>query len=67
MSESTKALNKLESDANTAAAEHEQHRYLGHYIPWYVHVLWVSFWCLEFYYILRYLIPAMRQEWLSPP
>jgi hypothetical protein len=55
------------SEADTPEAEHRNHRYLGNYIPWFVHVMWVSFWALAVYYVLRYLLPALQQEFLTPP
>ena len=50
-----------------ADVEHRHHRYLGKRIPWYVHVLWISFWCFAVYYVLRYVLPSVQLEWLSPP
>jgi hypothetical protein len=53
---------------NTSAeAEHKNHRYVGTDIPWYVHVLWISFWAFAIVYILSFLFPAIQRELVSPP
>ena len=54
-------------EMNTPDAEQQHHRYVGNQIPWYVHVLWISFWSLAVYYVLRFLLPALQQEFLTPP
>lgn len=43
-------------------AERRYHRYVGNRIPWFVHLIWVSFWILAVVYVLRYLVPAIRKE-----
>jgi len=48
-------------------AEHQHHRYVGNRIPWYVHLIWLTFWALAVGYILAYQFPALRREFLSPP
>ncbi|MCS6977559.1 MAG: hypothetical protein NZM31_11205 [Gemmatales bacterium] len=48
-------------------AENRHHSYVTHDLPWFVHVLWISFWAFAIYYTLRYILPAIRSEWLSPP
>ena len=56
-----------EADKNTPEAEHENHRYIGHEVPWYVHVLWVLFWLFAIGYVLRFLFPVIQGELRSPP
>lgn len=51
----------------SAEAEHKEHRYIGNQIPWYVHLIWVTFWLFAVIYTLIYLLPALRTELLSPP
>jgi hypothetical protein len=51
----------------TAEQEHQEHRYVGNYIPWYIHLLWLSFWIVAILYIFTYLVPAMRTEIVTPP
>jgi hypothetical protein len=51
----------------TAQQEHDEHRYAGHEIPWYVHLLWVTFWIVALSYIFTFLVPAMRHEIVTPP
>ena len=41
--------------------------YIGHAIPWYVRLLWLGFWILAVFYVLRWVIPAFRTEILNPP
>jgi hypothetical protein len=36
-------------------------------VPWFVHVLWLLFWIFAVAYVLRYLLPAIKVEFLSPP
>lgn len=47
--------------------ENRNHSYVTHDLPWFVHLLWVSFWAFAIYYTLRYILPAIRIEWLNPP
>jgi hypothetical protein len=47
--------------------EKQQLSYQGHELPWFVHLMWVSFWAFAIYYVLRYLLPALQTEWLNPP
>lgn len=41
--------------------------YATHDLPWYIHVLWVSFWVFAIWYLSVNMIPAMRLELASPP
>ena len=54
-------------ETNSPEAENRNHRYVGNRIPWYVHLIWVSFWLLATYYVLRYFVPALQREFLMPP
>jgi hypothetical protein len=47
--------------------EHENHNYRSSEIPWYVHLLWVSFWIFAVCYLVIYVLPQMQSELLSPP
>jgi hypothetical protein len=47
--------------------EEQHHRYITNRIPWYVHLIWISFWLFAVVYIVRYLFPAIQKELLSPP
>jgi len=47
--------------------EGQHHRYRGSRIPWFVHLLWLSFWLFALTYIMVWLFPSMRTELLSPP
>jgi len=51
----------------SAEAEHREHRYAGHHIPWYVTILWILFWCFAIIYTLTYIFPAIQRELTSPP
>jgi hypothetical protein len=59
-------MTELEADTS-ATAEHTHHHYVGNHIPWYVHLIWVLFWCFAIYYVLSYLLPSLQVETLSPP
>lgn len=55
-------------DTATSPETEQQHlRYAGNAIPWYVHLMWILFWCFAAYYVIKYLFPALRLELLSPP
>lgn len=49
-----------ESPHPTPEQERSFHTYTTHRIPWFVHVMWVSFWILFIWYVVRYAIPAAR-------
>lgn len=51
----------------TAQEEGRFHNYVGSKIPWPVHLMWVLFWCLAAWYVLRLLLPALKTELTSPP
>jgi len=51
----------------TPEAEHQYHDYRGNAVPWFVHVLWILFWCFAISYAIRFFIPTMQMEMLSPP
>lgn len=52
---------------NSPQAEAKNHCYVGHVIPWYVRLMWLGFWILCIWYVLRWLIPALKLEIMSPP
>jgi hypothetical protein len=47
--------------------ENKNHTYTTNQIPWYVHVLWISYWVLAISYVLYYQLPVIRTEFLTPP
>ena len=49
------------------AEENRHHCYTGNQIPWYVRLMWIAFWCLAIYYVIRYLFPELQTELLAPP
>jgi hypothetical protein len=54
-------LNPTKSgDEHLPEAEHRHHRYRTNAIPWFVHLIWVGFWILAIWYVLRWLIPEVR-------
>jgi len=53
--------------ATAPEVEHQLHNYKTSRIPWFVHLIWISFWIVAVSYIWRYLIPAMRVEIPNPP
>lgn len=40
--------------------EQSYHTYTTHRIPWYVRLMWVGFWILLVWYVVRYAIPSAR-------
>jgi hypothetical protein len=57
----------VKPDNGSAEAEGRFLNYVGHQIPWYVRLLWLLFWCLSAWYVIRFLFPALDSELLSPP
>lgn len=41
--------------------------YVGHAIPWQVRLVWILFWSFSAWYVIRWLLPALNSELLSPP
>jgi hypothetical protein len=54
-------------DNATAQDESRFHHYVGSTIPWYVHLLWVVFWCFAAWYVIGLLLPALRSELAPAP
>ena len=65
--DTTPEKSPLTAPAGSPEADAENHRYVGHAIPWYVRALWLGFWVLCIWYVLRWLIPALKLEMVSPP
>lgn len=53
-------------EESAAEVEHQFHHYTGNRIPWYVHLIWVSFWIFVVYYALTYLFPTLQIEFPLP-
>ncbi len=51
----------------TAREESRYHNYVGSKIPWYLHLMWVIFWCFAAWYVIGLLLPALRVELTTPP
>ncbi len=45
-----------------AEEERQHHTYTTNRIPWYVHLMWISFWVLAIWYTAAYMVPAIREE-----
>ena len=54
-------------EQTTPEQEHAFHYYRGNEIPWYIRVIWLGFWILTVYYIIRNFFPAMQVELVLPP
>ncbi len=68
----TPAPQPIEPGNPSAAPEPEAQsrnylRYIGNAIPWYVRLGWVGFWILCIWYVLTWLIPALKVETATPP
>ncbi|MBX7104623.1 MAG: hypothetical protein K1X57_11115 [Gemmataceae bacterium] len=53
--------------AHSAEGEHRHHNYTTSRIPWFVHLIWISFWVVAMLYIWQHLIPSMQIEIANPP
>lgn len=56
-----------EVETTTAEDEGRFHSYVGSKIPWPIHLLWVLFWCLAAWYVLAFLLPALKIELTTYP
>jgi hypothetical protein len=56
-----------EVETGSAQQEHQYHQYAGRIVPWYVHMIWILYWCFAVYYTLRYVLPSIGTELLAPP
>ena len=54
-------------EQTSAEVEHRWHNYEGNRIPWYVRLMWLSFWVFAVYYTITYLFPTLQLEIVSPP
>lgn len=50
-----------------AEQEHRFHHYTGNDIPWYVRLIWILFWIFAIYYAVRYFLPMIQVEMVTPP
>lgn len=57
----------LTTDPDSPTSEGKFHNYRTNKIPWPVHLLWVLFWIGAVYYMVQYLLPALRVEIVTPP
>lgn len=57
----------MPSEHVSVEQESKYHRYVGNVIPWGVRLLWVGFWIFAIYYTLKYALPALQRELISPP
>jgi hypothetical protein len=55
------------AESGTAEAEGKYLNYVGHEIPWFVRLVWIVFWSASAWYVIRWLLPALQGELLSPP
>jgi hypothetical protein len=54
-------------EKDSPEVEHQNHSYIGHHVPWYIHVLWICFWIFAISYAIRFLLPVIQGELRSPP
>ncbi len=54
-------------EQKTAETEKQFHSYKSSEIPWYVRLIWILFWALAIYYIIKFFLPIIQIEMLSPP
>lgn len=47
--------------------ENQHHTYRSAVIPWYVRGIWALFWIFVIIYSIRFFLPAIQEELLSPP
>ncbi|MCA9253988.1 MAG: hypothetical protein KDA33_00055 [Phycisphaerales bacterium] len=42
------------------AEENRFHTYSTHHIPWYIRIMWVVFWVLAIYYVVKWAVPMAK-------
>jgi hypothetical protein len=47
--------------------ERRFHTYIGSSIPWGIRLMWLCFWIFAIAYAMKYLLPAIQVELVSPP
>lgn len=57
----------MTTDALNAQQENQNHTYVSNVIPWYVRLIWLLFWIFVIYYSIKYFLPAIQSELLTPP
>jgi len=55
------------SDSRSPVEEGRHHTYVGTRIPWFVHVMWITFWIVAMAYLVNYFVPALSHELIAPP
>ena len=61
------AENNASAAAGSPAAESQFHTYRTNKIPVAVHLIWILFWTGAVYYLVNYMLPALRVELITPP
>lgn len=56
-----------DSERQNAELESRHHTYTGHTIPLLLRLLWIIFWCFAAGYVVKFLLPALQTELLTPP
>lgn len=55
------------TDPEGPIAEGRFHSYRTNAIPLAVHLIWICFWVGAIYYLVNYMLPALRVELVNPP
>lgn len=55
------------NDRANAELEGQHHTYEGHVIPWFVRLMWFIFWTFAIAYVVKFLLPSLQTELLTPP
>jgi hypothetical protein len=55
------------ADAGTPEQEERYHTYASVVIPWYVRLIWLLFWIFAIGYLVKFFLPAIQTELLTPP
>jgi hypothetical protein len=56
-----------EVDRSAVQEDQKYHHYSSNVIPWYVRFIWLLFWAFIIYYSIRYFMPMIQREMVSPP
>lgn len=51
---------------DSPAEENRFHTYATHHIPWYIRIMWVVFWVLAVYYVIRWAVPMAKVFFKQP-
>jgi hypothetical protein len=57
----------LTTESPTAEHEGRQLTYVSNVIPWFIRLMWLAFWIFAIAYSVKFFLPAIQKELVTPP